>query len=214
MGEEVRQVTASLGFERSQDLVGRSELLVQARAGAAVDLHELIRPIDDMLDLEPLDMPEPPDEREAAGLIAARPLAHARAPWPSDDRALGTKLAGRLARRRIAAGGLPAEDDEPAALRFDGGSIGGQGLGAFNVDGVDITVEGGAQDGVGKTMLGGKVAVLKGLNRLGRRVNGSVGKSFAYGAQRGPVPGRSAGVSSCRATPTRASASGSRAPTW
>ena len=34
-------------------------------------------------------------------------------------------------------------------------------------------------------MLGGKVAVMKGLNRLGRRVNGSVGKSFAYGAQRG-----------------------------
>jgi hypothetical protein len=26
---------------------------------------------------------------------------------------------------------------------------------------------------------------LKGRNRLGRRVNGSVGKSFAYGAQRG-----------------------------
>src|SRR5215204_6027800 len=34
-------------------------------------------------------------------------------------------------------------------------------------------------------MLGGKVAVMKGLNRLGRRLNGSVGKSFAYGAQRG-----------------------------
>src|SRR5213078_3990363 len=48
-----------------------------------------------------------------------------------------------------------------------------------------ITVEGGAQDGVAKTMLGGKVAVMKGRNRDGRRVNGSVGKSFAYGAQRG-----------------------------
>ena len=43
-------------------------------------------------------------------------------------------------------------------LHFNGGSIGGQGLGAFNVEGVDITVEGGAQDGVGKTMLGGKIA--------------------------------------------------------
>jgi glutamate synthase (NADPH/NADH) large chain len=38
---------------------------------------------------------------------------------------------------------------------------------------------------VAKTMLGGKVAVMKGRNRFGRRVNGSVGKSFAYGAQRG-----------------------------
>jgi glutamate synthase (NADPH/NADH) large chain len=34
-------------------------------------------------------------------------------------------------------------------------------------------------------MLGGTVSVLKGRSRDGRRVNGSVGKSFAYGAQRG-----------------------------
>jgi len=34
-------------------------------------------------------------------------------------------------------------------------------------------------------MLGGTVSILKGRNRDGRRVNGSVGKSFAYGAQRG-----------------------------
>jgi glutamate synthase (NADPH/NADH) large chain len=34
-------------------------------------------------------------------------------------------------------------------------------------------------------MLGGKVSIMKGKNRFGKRVNGSVGKSFAYGAQRG-----------------------------
>src|SRR5258705_12972685 len=72
-----------------------------------------------------------------------------------------------------------------ADLHFNGGSIGGSGLGAFNVWGVDIRVEGGAQDGVGKTMFGGTIAIMKGRNRTGRRVNGSVGKSFAYGAQRG-----------------------------
>jgi glutamate synthase (NADPH/NADH) large chain len=72
-----------------------------------------------------------------------------------------------------------------ADLHFNGGSIGGSGLGAFNVWGVDIRVEGGAQDGVGKTMFGGTIAVMKGRNRFGRRINGSVGKSFAYGAQRG-----------------------------
>jgi glutamate synthase (NADPH/NADH) large chain len=71
----------------------------------------------------------------------------------------------------------------PAAERF--AAVAGQGLAAFGVEGVDITVEGGAQDGVAKAIYGGKVAVMKGLNRLGRRLNGSVGKSFAYGAQRG-----------------------------
>jgi glutamate synthase (NADPH/NADH) large chain len=50
---------------------------------------------------------------------------------------------------------------------------------------VVVRVEGGAQDGVGKTMLGGTVSILKGKGADGTRLNGSVGKSFAYGAQRG-----------------------------
>ena len=52
--------------------------------------------------------------------------------------------------------------DTVADLHFNGGSIGGSGLGAFNVWGVDIRVEGGAQDGVGKTMFGGTIAIMKG----------------------------------------------------
>jgi glutamate synthase (NADPH/NADH) large chain len=105
----------------------------------------------------------------------------------ADDRVLGTELAGELARARIfqSATAPAASEDTLANLRFEDGSVAGQGLGAFNVYGVDITVEGGAQDGVAKTMLGGKVAIMKGKNRFGKRVNGSVGKSFAYGAQRG-----------------------------
>jgi glutamate synthase (NADPH/NADH) large chain len=79
----------------------------------------------------------------------------------------------------------PSTMETFADLHFNGGSIGGSGLGAFNVWGVDIRIEGGAQDGVGKTMFGGTIAIMKGRNRLGRRINGSVGKSFAYGAQRG-----------------------------
>jgi len=105
----------------------------------------------------------------------------------ANDRVLGTELAGAISRARIY---RPSEAPEAsmetlADLHFNGGSIGGSGLGAFNVWGVDIRVEGGAQDGVGKTMFGGTIAVMKGKNRLGERVNGSVGKSFAYGAQRG-----------------------------
>ncbi len=68
MGEEVRELTAQLGYERTQDLVGRSDLLVQARAKEHVDVTEMIRPLEEMLDLEPLDLPAQVDEREAAGL--------------------------------------------------------------------------------------------------------------------------------------------------
>ena len=67
MGEEVRQIVADLGYERAQDLVGRSDLLVQARAKETIDLREMIRPLEEMLDLEPIDMPvSAEEEREAA----------------------------------------------------------------------------------------------------------------------------------------------------
>ena len=113
--------------------------------------------------------------REWDEAAARTPTTACSAPsWPARSRAPASP-----------APGPEASEDTLARLHFNGGSVGGQGLGAFNVYGVDITVEGGAQDGVAKTMLGGKVAVMKGKNRFGKRVNGSVGKSFAYGAQRG-----------------------------
>jgi glutamate synthase (NADPH/NADH) large chain len=103
----------------------------------------------------------------------------------ANDRVLGTELAGAIARSRIFEGGPESNDDVLADLEFNGGSVAGQGFGAFNAYGVSIRVEGGAQDGVGKAMLGGTLAVLKGKGAKGKRLNGSVGKSFAYGAQRG-----------------------------
>ena len=65
MGEELREIVASLGYERAQDLVGRSDLLVQARETSRVDVTELIRPLEEMLDLEPIDLPVP--RRRARG---------------------------------------------------------------------------------------------------------------------------------------------------
>jgi glutamate synthase (NADPH/NADH) large chain len=106
-------------------------------------------------------------------------------PTDANDRVLGTELSGAIARSRIFEDGPEPGEDVLASLEFNGGSVAGQGFGAFNAYGVSIRVEGGAQDGVGKTMLGGTVAVLKGKGAKGKRVNGSVGKSFAYGAQRG-----------------------------
>jgi glutamate synthase (NADPH/NADH) large chain len=213
MGEEVKQVVASLGYERAQDLVGRYDLLEQVAAKDTIDLTPLIEPLEEHLDLEPLDLPvaEETEARAEAGLVRARPIrmeakeassqiaalapevcsgSTVRSQFPratdANDRVLGTELAGAIARSRIFDGGAEgSEDDVLASLEFNGGSVAGQGLGAFNSYGVNIRVEGGAQDGVGKTMLGGRISILKGKGARGKRVNGSVGKSFAYGAQRG-----------------------------
>jgi glutamate synthase (NADPH) large chain len=70
-------------------------------------------------------------------------------------------------------------------LAFTKGAAVGSGLAAFTLDGVRVRVFGGAQDGVGKCALGGEIQVLKARNDLGDWVGGHVGKSFAYGAQRG-----------------------------
>jgi glutamate synthase (NADPH/NADH) large chain len=213
MGEEVKQVVASLGYERAQDLVGRYDLLEQVAAKDRIDLASLITPLDEFLDLEPLDLPvaeELVEARAEAGLVVARPIrmeikqasaqiaalapeicsgSTLRSEFPratdANDRVLGTELAGAIARSRVFDDGPESNDEVLASLEFNGGSIAGQGLGAFNAYGVSIRVEGGAQDGVGKTMLGGSIAILKGKGARGKRLNGSVGKSFAYGAQRG-----------------------------
>jgi glutamate synthase (NADPH/NADH) large chain len=215
MGEEVKEVVASLGYDRAQDLIGRYDLLEQTGAEGRIDLAPLITPLEEYLDLEPIDLPladELVDARAESGLVVARPIrmeakqaSSAIAalapeicagrtvgsvfprPTDADDRVLGTELSGAIARSRIFEDGPESSEEVLARLDFDGGSIAGQGLGAFNACGVAIRVEGGAQDGVGKTMLGGSIAVMKGTNEAGRRLNGSVGKSFAYGAQRGKL---------------------------
>ena len=213
MGEEVKEVVASLGYTRAQDLVGRYDLLEQISHHDRIDLAELITPLEEFLDLEPIDLPvgdEIVEERAEAGLVVARPIrmeakeassqiaslapevcsgrtVTSEFPRATDanDRVLGTELAGAISRARIFEDGPESSDEVLASLSFNGGSVAGQGFGAFNAYGVSIRVEGGAQDGVGKAMLGGVVSVLKGKGAKGRRLNGSVGKSFAYGAQRG-----------------------------
>ncbi|MEW6582887.1 MAG: glutamate synthase-related protein, partial [Actinomycetota bacterium] len=76
-------------------------------------------------------------------------------------------------------------DDTRVDLAFTHGAAAGSGLAAFNLKGVRVRVFGGAQDGVGKCSLGGEIQVLKARNARGEWVGGHVGKSFAYGAQRG-----------------------------
>jgi glutamate synthase (NADPH/NADH) large chain len=97
------------------------------------------------------------------------------------DRALGTHLCGALKRKDFEG----ADRIDAINLSFSNSAVPGNGLGAFLDAPVNILVEGGAQDGVAKCARGGNVSILKGLNHNGRRLDGSVGKSFAYGAQGG-----------------------------
>ncbi|GAM10305.1 ferredoxin-dependent glutamate synthase 2 [Geobacter sp. OR-1] len=194
MAREIKILTAKLGFRRTQDLVGRAELLTQARGLDRLDLGGLLAPA------EPGDMSQMENDVRIirkplnyltsliSGLVAdAFSRSEERVRYDDDnatssDRAIGTHLAGTMVRgwqdNRFA---LACE----ALLHFHRDSIPGNGLGAFTIPNIAIRVEGGAQDGVGKSTRGGKIVILKGENRNGVRVGGSVGKGLAYGAQGG-----------------------------
>ncbi len=193
-GEEVRRITAALGFKRTQDLVGRSDLLVQARLREKIDLttllavHPLYRPASAAVEADEQEEQvlvaagRRSDESEQRYFHADRPIHETFASILSGERVLGSRWSGARVKNYL--DGSYTQLPE-VSLHFTAGSVPGNGLAAYNAQGVNIRVEGGAQDGVGKTGFGGRVSILKTKGLHGAFINGSVGKSFCYGAQKG-----------------------------
>ena len=202
IADEIRDITAKLGFLNPQDLIGQSELLEQVRGSDLVECFELTAPVLPMISYGLAATAN--NERVGGDKVAKRirrPLSYmsklisamvteqtqdgADAVLFEDDRVnptdreLGTHLAGALVRGEVNHKPLKSAD-----LNFQD-VIPGNGLGAFNGPSVNVRVQGGAQDGVAKGAHGGKVVIMRGLNDRGERVAGSVGKGFGYGAQGG-----------------------------
>jgi len=173
MREDLARMTAALGAASTRELVGRVDLLVQARGRDLVDLSALLEPLAEEW--------RPVEERVPMYVAAAAATAQAGGrPLAAVDRFVGTGDAGALARERIF-----TRQSRTLTRTFATGSIGGNGFAAYSTDGVTLHLSGGAQDGAAKTALGGSFVILKAPNAEGRFVDGSVGKCFAYGAQRG-----------------------------
>lgn len=193
LAEDIKKWTAKLGFNNINDLIGRADLLEQVNMHAQIDLTTLLKAIPEQKNTT----------SQPGGLRISRPrniisrqiteeviryvnkgeyeLTYDDEQVMAHDRALGTHLCGAIKR-----GEIPETDHLNAVhLSFSNSAVPGNGLGAFIDDPVTILAEGGAQDGVGKCAKGGVISILKGLNHNGARLDGSVGKSFAYGAQGG-----------------------------
>ncbi|MBT0651628.1 glutamate synthase-related protein [Geomobilimonas luticola] len=194
MAREIKILTARLGFKRTQDLVGRADLLVQSRGLDRLDLAELLAPIPAvamrLVESKVRIIRKPLNYLTSlvSNLVTdAFDAGEERVRYDDDnatssDRAIGTHLAGTMV-RGLQEGRFGGGNQ--ALLHFHRDAIPGNGLAAFNIPRINIRVEGGAQDGVGKSARGGKIVILKGENRNGQRVGGSVGKGLAYGAQGG-----------------------------
>lgn len=191
-GDQIRQILADMGQSSLRTLVGRADLLKQVRGLDRVDMSDLL--ILQSMDGQQPYCPVPRVVRKPLNnltrVISDMALTsfedgcgyirYKEENVRSVDRAVGTYLAGAVVRQ------YGADNTNKVDLLLSS-SVPGNGLCAFNVDGISTYVEGGGQDGIAKGARGGRVCILKGANILGQRVDGSVGKSFGYGAIAGTL---------------------------
>jgi glutamate synthase (NADPH) large chain len=189
-GEELKTLTASLGYDNLQSIVGRSDLLEQVRGLESLDLTELLRPLE-VQSFSQKEVIVSSEEKQLLVAVGAEYLdnniedLHSSREFTtvtSEQRVLGSRVSCHRVRGRLDGSYKKLPD---ITLSYNKGSIPGNGLGAYNSSGINIHVEGGAQDGIGKTAFGGNIFIFKSKGKDGNYYNGSVGKGFGYGAQSG-----------------------------
>jgi len=193
LAEEVREILAGLGFRSLDEVVGRTDLLMQVSRGS--------RYLDD-LDLNPLLAQADPGpegrictvrgRNEVPETLDAQMIEDAKAALEGGEkmqlaynvrnthRAVGTKLSSMITRRFGMTGLKPGH----ITVRLRGSA--GQSLGAFAVQGLRLEVFGDANDYVGKGLSGGTI-MLRPLasSPLVAQDNTIIGNTVLYGATAG-----------------------------
>jgi len=195
LADQVREYMARLGFRTFDEMVGRVDRLEPRVASdhwkaKGIDLstilyspalptrvarhciHKQDHGLEQALDHELMTAVKPAlDEAKPVDVSFKIKNVH---------RTVGTMLSGEIA-RRYGAEGLP---DETIRLRFNGSA--GQSFGAFLAKGITMTLEGDANDYVGKGLSGGKIAVYPPReSRFRPEENIVVGNVVLYGATSG-----------------------------
>jgi glutamate synthase (ferredoxin) len=168
VSEDLRRVMAELGFRTVNEMVGRVDCLVQRQdvehwkakgIDLAAVLHDPPVPshigrrnmmaqdhgLQDALDCKLIEMTQEALENRAPVALSL--------PVRNIHRTVGTMLSGEVARRHGSAG-LP---DDTIRVHFTG--CAGQSFGAFLAKGITLTLEGDANDYVGKGLSGGRLII-------------------------------------------------------
>ncbi len=195
VAEEVREWMSKMGFRRLEDMVGRVDMLemdaaishwkgrgldfsailynpqVPGRVGRRCTItqdHGLTEALDNFL------------IQETRAAIDDGTKAELTLPIRNVHRTVGAMLSGEIARKH-GAPGLPADTIN---VRFTGSA--GQSFGAFLASGVTLTLEGDANDYVGKGLSGGQIVVYPPKNStFAPEDNILVGNTVLYGATSG-----------------------------
>jgi glutamate synthase domain-containing protein 3 len=165
---ELREIMASLGFRRVEDMVGRTDLLemnsdivpwkakgidysrilYKPIVAAGVETHKTVEqqhPIDDVLDRELI--------RQAQPALKDRQKVRIEMPIRNNNRTAGAMLSGEICKLY----GEHGIADDTIHCKFNG--YAGQSFGAFLARGVTFELEGMANDYIGKCISGGKIIV-------------------------------------------------------
>lgn len=197
VAQEVREIMASLGISRFADLIGGTDLL---------EILPGNTPKQTQLDLAPLlsdsglatDRPQyciaPHNQPFDRGELAEQMVTDALPAITSQqggtfnyrvqnvNRSIGARLSGEIARRH----GNEGMADHPIVLRLQGTA--GQSFGVWNAGGLDMYLEGDANDYVGKGMAGGKLVIYPSPNsQYDSHQAPIVGNTCLYGATGGKL---------------------------
>ncbi len=168
VAEEAREWMAKLGVRSLDELIGRVDLLEVLEGSSDKQKYLDLSPIihtDALLESKPqtcqLPKNEPYDKGELAErmVAAALPAIEAKQGGEFDfkvtncDRSIGARLSGEIAKRY----GNQGMADKPVTMKLTG--VAGQSLGVWNAGGLNIYLEGDANDYVGKGMAGGKIVL-------------------------------------------------------
>ena len=201
LAAEIRELLASLGLRSIDEAVGRVDLLHQTRPYHGVDLAALLVDPDPAASQprrciqarndRPADQ-EPLDEgllREAVAALADSSRYKAARMIRNRDRSVGARIAGEIGAGRLKPARVDAwaRPDQPfVQLRFVGSA--GQSFGAFTTAGMSLTLEGEANDYLGKSMSGGEIVLMPAdMARFAPHKNTIVGNTVLYGATGGRV---------------------------
>jgi glutamate synthase (NADPH) large chain len=197
VAEDLRRVMAELGFRKLDEMIGRVDCLVQRQdiehwKAKGIDLSAVLynppmpshvgrrctqaqdHGLDDALDGKLI-------EQATDAIENLKPMSLSL-PIRNVHRTVGAMLSGQIARRHGSAG-LP---DDTIRIQFHG--CAGQSFGAFLAKGVTLTLEGEANDYVGKGLSGGRLIIYPPRNsRFVPEENILVGNVCLYGATSGEV---------------------------
>jgi glutamate synthase (NADPH/NADH) large chain/glutamate synthase (ferredoxin) len=196
VAEEVREILASLGVRKLEDIIGRPEFLKQRHVpehpkANTLDLKKLLAPSTDDPDAprfctwerndgpseRPLDDIVLQDAKDA--ITEQRPVSLSYK-VTNANRSVGAKVSGEIG-YQYGKDGLP---DGTLELKLSGSA--GQSFGVWLANGIRLVLEGEANDYVGKGMSGGEIIVKPPADRaFTPHENSIVGNTCIYGATGG-----------------------------